>query len=71
MPDTISLASCGHLRNADGECDCSYWPERAPHIRDCNICGNTLHLVTSTENGKPWQGWMHDGACADWMCGRG
>lgn len=23
-------ASCGHVANADGECDCSWWPERAP-----------------------------------------
>ena len=26
LPD---LASCGHPRNEDGECDCSSWPERA------------------------------------------
>lgn len=23
-------ASCGHKANEDGECGCSYWPERAP-----------------------------------------
>lgn len=23
------LASCGHQRNEDGECNCSIWPERA------------------------------------------
>jgi|HubBroStandDraft_4_1064222.scaffolds.fasta_scaffold101299_3 hypothetical protein len=27
-----SLASCGHPADADGECSCSYWPERAPHV---------------------------------------
>lgn len=26
------LASCGHPRNEDGECDCSWWPERAPYL---------------------------------------
>jgi hypothetical protein len=26
------LASCGHVANEDGECDCSYWPERAPLV---------------------------------------
>ena len=29
-PEPASLASCGHPRNADGECDCASWPERAP-----------------------------------------
>lgn len=24
------LASCGHPANEDGECGCSWWPERAP-----------------------------------------
>jgi hypothetical protein len=23
-------ASCGHPMNDDGECDCAWWPERAP-----------------------------------------
>lgn len=23
------FASCGHPANEDGECNCSYWPERA------------------------------------------
>lgn len=26
----ISLASCGHPANEDGEHDCAWWPERAP-----------------------------------------
>jgi hypothetical protein len=26
----VSLASCGHPRNEDGECNCAWWPERAP-----------------------------------------
>jgi hypothetical protein len=26
----VSLASCGHPANEDGECDCMWWPERAP-----------------------------------------
>jgi hypothetical protein len=29
-PAEADLASCGHPRNADGECDCASWPERAP-----------------------------------------
>lgn len=32
-----ALASCGHPRNADGECDCSTWPERNPHAHDGHI----------------------------------
>jgi hypothetical protein len=28
------LASCGHPRNADGECDCAWYPERAPAAPD-------------------------------------
>jgi hypothetical protein len=26
------LASCGHPADEDGECSCSSWPERAPHV---------------------------------------
>jgi len=29
-PAPADLASCGHPRNEDGECDCAWWPERAP-----------------------------------------
>lgn len=29
-PPPADPASCGHPRNADGECSCSSWPERAP-----------------------------------------
>jgi len=29
-PPPTSLASCGHPRDEDGECSCSWWPERAP-----------------------------------------
>lgn len=29
-PPPRGLASCGHPANADGECNCSSWPERAP-----------------------------------------
>jgi hypothetical protein len=25
-----NLASCGHPANDDGECNCAYWPEKAP-----------------------------------------
>jgi hypothetical protein len=25
-------ASCGHPADEDGECSCSYWPERAPGV---------------------------------------
>lgn len=27
---TSNLASCGHPADEDGECSCSWWPERAP-----------------------------------------
>jgi len=30
LEDGRSLASCGHPADADGECSCSWWPERAP-----------------------------------------
>lgn len=26
-------ASCGHPADADGECSCAWWPERAPEAR--------------------------------------
>ena len=29
--DAAARASCGHLADEDGECSCSYWPERAPY----------------------------------------
>ena len=28
--EAVSLASCGHPRDDDGECNCAWWPERAP-----------------------------------------
>jgi len=41
------LASCGHPRNEDGECDCSSWPERAAleraaPERACLHCGSAV-----------------------------
>ena len=33
----VSVASYGHPRNADGECDCSAWPERNPHAHDGHL----------------------------------
>jgi hypothetical protein len=33
--DMPSLASCGHVRDADGECSCSSWPERAAVTCTC------------------------------------
>lgn len=32
------LASCGHTRNEDGECNCAWWPERAPVGDGPDIC---------------------------------
>ena len=29
--NVTGTASCGHPRNADGECDCSCWPEPCTH----------------------------------------
>lgn len=36
-PVRRSMASCGHPRNADGECDCSTWPEPNPHAHDGHV----------------------------------
>lgn len=33
------LASCGHPADEDGECGCSYWPERAPWRGDGDDLG--------------------------------
>jgi hypothetical protein len=47
------LASCGHMAGPDGECGCSWWPERAPAYALAPVCqcyscggecGGTEHL---------------------------
>jgi hypothetical protein len=39
-----NLASCGHPADADGQCNCASWPERAPALEGEAEAGGQLPL---------------------------